>query len=68
MARAKNRQTMNKMARERELRERRERKQAKKDQKKLDAAEGIVHSDDESGEESSTEPEYAVDAGAEALR
>jgi len=40
MARAKNRQTMNKMARERELRERRERKQERKDEKKRIAAEG----------------------------
>lgn len=68
MARAKNRQTMNKMARERELRERRERKQAKKDQKKLDAAEGNLADAEEDGEESGTEPEYVADAELGAIR
>ena len=54
MARAKNRQTMNKVARERELSERRALKKARKDEKKRAAAEGGT-------EEASTEPGYAFD-------
>jgi hypothetical protein len=57
MARAKNRQTFNKITRERELRERRERKQEKKDEKKRLAAEGI----DPNAEDESAEPELAVE-------
>lgn len=51
MARSKNRQTMNKVARERELRERREQKQAKKDEKKRIAAEGANPLPDDDGPE-----------------
>ena len=50
MARAKNRQTFNKVARERELKERRALKQAKKDERKRLAAEG-----DDAGTEADTE-------------
>jgi hypothetical protein len=57
MARAKNRQTMNKFARERELKERRERKQERKDEKKRLAAEGIAPGADEE----SAEPEPAAE-------
>ncbi len=61
MARAKNRQTFNKVARERELKERRALKQAKKDEKKRLAAEG----EDAGAEEGvAEEPGYAVDAGS----
>jgi len=56
MARAKNRQTMNKVARERELTERRALKKARKDEKKRIAAEG-----DGGTGETSSEPEYAFD-------
>jgi hypothetical protein len=58
MARSKNRQTMNKMARERELKERRALKQAKKDEKKRIAAGG----EEPTTEEGGTEPEYSVEA------
>lgn len=58
MARSKNRQTFNKMARERELKERRALKQAKKDEKKRLAAEG----EDATGETDGAEPEYSVEA------
>ena len=61
MARSKNRQTFNKMARERELKERRALKQAKKDEKKRLAAEGDTPADEEGVGE---EPGYAVDAGS----
>jgi hypothetical protein len=57
MARAKNRQTFNKMARERELKEKRALKQAKKDEKKRIAAEG----EDPTVEAEGAEPEYAAD-------
>jgi hypothetical protein len=57
MARAKNRQTFNKVARERELKERRALKQAKKDERKRLAAEGEETGTDAEG----TEPGYAVD-------
>jgi hypothetical protein len=57
MARSKNRQTMNKMARERELRERRVLKQAKKDEKKRIAAGG----EEPTTEEGGAEPENSVD-------
>ena len=53
MARAKNRQTMNKVARERELSERRALKKARKDEKKRVAAEGT--------DETSTDPGYVFD-------
>src|SRR5215210_8385891 len=58
MARAKNRQTMNKVARERELRERREKKQERKDEKKRLAALGEAGIVDEDG----AEAEDAVEA------
>ncbi|MEX2646755.1 MAG: hypothetical protein WD249_10885 [Gaiellaceae bacterium] len=58
MARSKNRQTFNKMARERDLKERRALKQAKKDEKKRIAAEG----EEPTGEAESAEPELSVDA------
>jgi len=54
MARAKNRQTMNKVARERELTERRALKKARKDEKKRIAAEGGT-------DETSADTEYAFD-------
>jgi hypothetical protein len=56
MARAKNRQTFNKMARERELKEKRALKQAKKDEKRRIAAEG---EDPTTGEADSAEPELS---------
>jgi hypothetical protein len=65
MARSKNRQTFNKMARERELKERRALKQAKKDEKKRIAAEGedpIGEGEDPTGEADGAEPEYSVEA------
>ena len=62
MARAKNRQTMNKVARERELRERRVLKQAKKDEKKRLAAEGEDGTADGDAAAANAEPEHAVDA------
>lgn len=58
MARSKNRQTFNKMARERDLKERRALKQAKKDEKKRIAAEG----EDPVGESDGAEPELSVEA------
>lgn len=57
MARSKNRQTFNKMARERDLKEKRALKQAKKDEKKRIAIEG----EDPIGEPDDAEPEYPVD-------
>jgi len=57
MARSKNRQTFNKMARERDLKEKRALKQAKKDEKKRIAIEG----EDPIGEPDGAEPELAVD-------
>lgn len=57
MARSKNRQTFNKMARERDLKEKRALKQAKKDEKKRIAIEG----EDPIGEPDGVEPEYSVD-------
>jgi hypothetical protein len=60
MARAKNRQTFNKVARERELKERRALKQAKKDERKRLAAEGDEAGTDAEG----AEPGYAADAGS----
>src|SRR5215208_6059626 len=63
MARAKNRQTMNKVARERELRERREKKQERKDEKKRIAALGEAGIVDEDGveAEAGVEAEDAVE-------
>jgi hypothetical protein len=55
VARAKNRQTFNKMARERELKEKRALKQAKKDEKRRIAAEG----EDPIAEADSAEPELS---------
>ena len=58
MARAKNRQTMNKFARERELKERRERKQERKEEKKRLAAEEKSGGAEEGAElEQAAEPE-----------
>lgn len=57
MARSKNRQTFNKMARERDLKEKRALKQAKKDEKKRIAIEG----EDPIAETDPAEPEYPVD-------